>query len=336
MAKRKKKKQSNNGVWIGMGISGVITSIIVIALAASSGSDPADNLSGKITESTLAKQTLKTDGLPNLGNAPGGSGSLQALLSEAQASKNMITAGGDFGGEKQAKAEQVIQALHGAAASTLAQGSLDGKIPAKYFDSPEVKSQFGTVGRAISLVNNEYLEAAEFDQAQDVALSYFQLGQKIFASNKRLKSRQRGLAIMKSALSTMGRINKARFDDGEIDQDAMRALNDKVMEWNSAIKDFEDVWNKKLNTTESVNQKKGIPNTADIIKIAREDKDPTFRIWAALRLGYALFERGGKGNQEALKAAIEELKNDSDKQVSKAAAEGESIADSDEYYELRK
>ena len=98
----------------------------------------------------------------------------------------------------------------------------------------------------------------------------------------------------------------------------------------------EDVWNSKLKPTEGVNASKGIPNISDLIKIAKEDQDPTFRIWASLRLGYALYERGDQGNQKAITAAIEELKLDSNKQVAAAAKAGESIKDSDEYYELRK
>ena len=39
---------------------------------------------------------------------------------------------------------------------------------------------------------------------------------------------------------------------------------------------------------------------------------------------------------KTIKAAIEELKQDSNKQVAKAASEGEAIKDADEYYELRK
>ena len=42
------------------------------------------------------------------------------------------------------------------------------------------------------------------------------------------------------------------------------------------------------------------------------------------------------GNQTAIKEAIEALKSDSEKLVADAAGAGASIANSDEYYELRK
>ncbi|MFK7789199.1 MAG: hypothetical protein AB8C95_06885, partial [Phycisphaeraceae bacterium] len=137
-------------------------------------------------------------------------------------------------------------------------------------------------------------------------------------------------------LRTMKRIIRERYEDGEIDKDELAAADKPVLEWEKAISSLEQSWNSKLLPIESVNAAKGMPNISDLIKVANEDKDLTFRVWAALRLGYAKYERGDEGNQEAIKAAIEALKTDSEKLVAKAAAEGESIKDSDEYYELRK
>ena len=337
-----------------MGISGAISLIIVIALATSAGSDPADRASGKINETNLAKQTLKTNGLPDLGDAPGGEGSLESLLSEAREVRNFITAGGPKPEEKAERAEPVIEALHGAAASTMSKGLLDKKIPAKHFDSPQSQSDFGAVGKAVSITIEEHNRKIEFDEAEAVAISYLLLGQKIYESNTRLKSRQRGLRMMQDALTKLGNVIRARYDDGEIEKDEMTARNKKVMEWMRAVSAVTEVWDSKLRMTEGVATTKQTkmpngemktiplpadkirPNIADLIRIAKEDQDITFRIWAARRLGYALFERGGAGNQAAIKAAIEELKGDSNKQVAAAAADGESIKDADEYYELRK
>ena len=92
--RRPKKKSSNNGVWIGSGISAAIVILISIALFFKFQPGPADRASGEITEANLAKQNLAVDGLPKLGDAPGGSGSLDELLSEVKKSKNFITAGG--------------------------------------------------------------------------------------------------------------------------------------------------------------------------------------------------------------------------------------------------
>ena len=335
LARTRKKKKSNNGVWVGSGISVGILALICLALFLKMRPGPPDSSSGAITDANLAKQTLKTAGLPDLGNAPGGSGSFAALLTTIGEAKIVMRSGG-FEDEKAAAAQKIVQALHGAAASTLTASALDAKIPEKRFESPDLKRDLQVLGTSVRKQVDAHIELAEFDQAQAIALSYLNLGKQVFDKNVRLKSRQRGLAMMRSALSTIGRINRARYDDGEIEKDGLRELNDKVMDWNNAIKALEDVWNSKLKPTEGVNASKGIPNISDLIKIAKEDQDPTFRIWASLRLGYALYERGDQGNQKAITAAIEELKLDSNKQVAAAAKAGESIKDSDEYYELRK
>lgn len=334
--KRQPKKKSNNGIWVGSAISGGILLIICVALFFKFQPGPPDRGTGSITEANLAKQTLKSAGLPELGKAPGGNGSLEDLLKEAKAVGNFISAGGVKASEKVEKAKPLIQALHAAAANDMAKGSYDVKIPPKYFDSPEMKSNIGTVGEAVTLTIADHNGRSEFDESQGIAVSYLMLGQKIYESNSRLKARQRGLAIMKGALGKLRGINRDRYEDGEIEKDERNERNAPIMEWDKAIGALETVWNSKFKSTDSVNAKKGLPNITDLIKIANEDEDLSFRIWAARRLGYALYERGDQGNQTAIKAAIESLKSDSDKQVAKAAEEGESIKDADEYYELRK
>lgn len=321
-------------MWIGSAISGGILILICIALYFKFQPGPPDRLSGGITEANLAKQILKAD-LPSLGNAPGGSGSLDELLAALSEASTVMRSGG-FEEEKAAKAEQIVQQLHGAAGSTIPANAFDAKIPPKYFESPELKRDLQVLGSAVSMRVDHHVQNAEFDLAQGIALSYLNFGKQVFEKNLRLKSRQRGLAIMRSALSTIGRINRAKYDDGEINKDELTAANNLVMDWNNAIKALEDTWNSKLKTIESVNQAKAIPNIADLIKVANEDKDLTFRMFAALRLGYALYERGDMGNQTAIKEAIEALKSDSEKLVADAAGAGASIANSDEYYELRK
>ncbi len=111
----------------------------------------------------------------------------------------------------------------------------------------------------------------------------------------------------------------------------MHEPNAKVKEWMDAIAEFEEPWEAKLKSIDSI----ASPNTADIIKVAKEDRDLTFRIFGTLRLGYVQYERGDQGNQEAIKAAIEELKGDSEPLVAKMAAQAESIK-REEYHELRK
>ncbi|MEM6506217.1 MAG: hypothetical protein AAF711_12300 [Planctomycetota bacterium] len=330
MAKRKKKKQSNNGVWIGMGISGAITSIIVIALAMSAGSDPADSQSGKITQASLALQVLDTSSLPVLGEGPTASGSLDELLSLINESAYLLRAGG-YAEEKEAKAREIIEALHGAAASDFPANLLDSKIPPKRFESSELRNDLEALGKAISTRIDEHNEMDEFEGAQAIAVSYLKLGEQVFDKNKRLKPRQRGLAMMRAALSKLRRINQLRFESGDIDTDLRDKTFESIALWNEAIGDFEKVWNSKLKVIEAVKN----VNTADIILVANEDEDISFRAFATLRLGYAYYERGDEANRAAITGAIESLKSDADPLVATAAKEADSI-EREEYHELRK
>lgn len=336
MAKRRqpKKKSSSNGIWIGSGISFGIVVLITIAMYFKFQPGPPDRASGAITEENLAKQTLETPGLPDLGQTPASNGSLEKLLAEAGAVEHMLTTGG-YEEKKRALAQRVVQALHGAVADGVAKGVLDAKIPPKYFDSPDTKQTFAAVRIAVTKAIQIELEAQNFDAAQIIAVSYLNLGQQIYEGHTRLKSRERGLAIMASALNKMRQINHAQYDDGEIDEAMRQKLDGKVAAWDSAVKAVRQGWNSKLKTTQGVMKSETIPNIADLIRIAREDKDITFRIWAARRLGYALYERGEPGNQAAIKDALEQLQADENKLVADAAADGASIQ-REEYAELRK
>lgn len=328
--RRPKKKTSSNGIWVGSGISAAIVILIAIALYFKFQPGPADSLSGAITDENLAKQTFNTDGLPDLGKAPGGSGSLGELLTKLAETKNMMRSGG-FEQEKQALAKEIVQSLHGAAASSIPDQAFDARIPEKRFDAPKLQEEIQALLKASSGEIKRLNEERQFDEAQGIALSYLALGEQVFDKNLRLKSRQAGLGMMRSALRELASITRARYKDGEIEKEAMDKLNAKIMEWIEAIASFEEPWKSKLKSIDSIAN----PNTADIIKVAKEDQDLTFRIFGTLRLGYVQYERGDQGNQEEIKQAIEALKGDSEPLVAKAAAEAESIK-REEYHELRK
>lgn len=333
MAKRrttKKKPSANNGIWIGSGISTGIVILIAIALYFKFQPEPPDRESGAITDENLAKQTFDTSSLPDLGQAPSGSGSLQALLTKLASSKNIIRSGG-FEDEKEALAKDIVNALHGAAADSIPENAFDQRIPEKRFDAPELQEEIQALLKASTREVDRLIDERQFDKAQGIALSYMGLGKQVFNKNQRLKSRQAGLGMMRSALREMGKIIRARYEDAEIEKEEMAKLNAQIMSWNNAIADFEEPWKGKLKSIDSITK----PNTADIIRVAKEDKDLTFRVFGTLRLGYLQYERGDPGNQEAIKQAIETLKGDSEPLVAKAANEASSIK-REEYHELRK
>lgn len=312
----------------------VSTSIIVliaIAVYFKMQPNPADSATSASSDENLVKQTMETD-LPVLAEVGGGGGD---LFAELRTSGNVLRSGG-FEEEKDAAAQKVIQALKAASKTQMSKGVLDARIKPKQLDSPEIKSDLQAIAKAIRIKIDAGIETGEFGGPRQAAFALVLVGRQIFENNTRLKSRQNGMAMMRSGLSSLARIERAAYDDGAIDEDELAARNEKIMAWNKAVKKVEDAWNTKLKSIETVAASKGLPNTADLAKIAKNDADPTFRIFAARRLGYALFERGDPGNQQAINQTLDELIAGSDKAVADAAKAGRSIKDSKEYYELRK
>lgn len=318
-----------------MSISGFILAMLVVGIYIKMLPNSPDASSDTISEANLAVQELD-DNLPGFGITPSGQTADADALFAAANDANRWVLGGFEDEKKVQESKAVIDQLIAAGTGTLNKGFVDQRIPDKEFESREVKQSMEVLGRTVTLHVNYLIEEAEFERATEIAAAQFAFGRQIFEKNQRLKARQRGLLIMKSALQSLGKIVKAAEDDGAVDSAEQKRVMADVMEWFDAIKAVDDAWNAKLKSTESVNAKMGIPNIADLTKIANDDKDPTFRVWAALRLGYARFERGDPGNQAAIKSALDKLEKSSDKQVAAAAKAGRSIKDRDEYYKLRK
>lgn len=314
------------------GVSGAILVVLCIALYFKMQPGAPDSPTSASSEQNLVKQTLPDD-LPTLVEIEGGEGSIGDLLRTVSEVQTILRSGG-FEQEKAEAAKKVIAGLKAASTGTMAEGLLDKRIPEKRFDSPQVKKDLQALTEAVSTYVDEQKKEYTFGPAREAAFSLVLLGKQAFERNTRLKSREAGLAMMTSGLSQLSDVELAAFKDGAIDQDELVARNEKIMEWNDAVKAVQDVWQAKLKTTEGVASKQGIPNTADLKKIALEDEDPTFRIYAALRLGYAVYERGDPGNQAFIAETLELLKTSDDKAVAAAAKEGASI-EREEYHELR-
>lgn len=332
--RRPKKKSSNSGIWIGSAISAAVFIIVIGSILFSKSREGLDRATSASSDANMVVQKLE-EGLPELTKLNLTGQDTTDIFEEVQKVQNVLTAGG-FEKEKREASAQVVVALLQAVEKPLGKNSLDVKIPPKRFDSPQVKKDLAALNKAVKMHIDMAIEDADFDRGREAAFAQVLFGEKIFKSNTRLKTRQSGLAVMRSGLTNISRVERAAYDDGAIDQDKLAANNTEIMKWNNAIKVVEDGWNAKLKTIETVNAKKGLPNIQDLIKIANEDQDPTFRIFAARRLGYALFERGDPSNQKAMKSALDKLSKSSDKAVATAAKEGRSIKDAGEYHELRK
>lgn len=330
--RRPKKKKSSAPIWAWTGVSAGVLALICVLLYFTTQPGPPDRATGASAEANLVKQTLPDD-LPTLAEPPSGDSSIDELFSKVAEVQRLMNAGG-YEDEKKAAAAGVVQTLKAAASSEMPHGLLDERIPEKRFDAPQVKKDLQALGKAVSTYIDQQLAAFAFDPAREAAFAQVLLGKQIFESNTRLKARQSGLSVMRSGLNHLRDIERAAYDDGAIDQDELKQRNTKIMAWNDAVKNIEDVWNAKLESIETVASKRDRPNTADLKKIAMEDKDPTFRIFAARRMGYARYERGDPGNQAFLAETIELLLNGEDKAVAAAAEDGKAVK-RDEYYELK-
>ena len=321
-------------VWVWSGVSAVILIVLVTILVINKlNPGSADSPTRASSEANLAKQTLPSD-LPTLVEFQGGEGSAADLFRVVAGVQTIMRSGG-FEEEKAEASLKVIAALKPAAKTQMPRDLLDKRIPKKRVDSPEVKKDLQALTTAVSTYVKNQLKDFKFAPAREAAYAQVLLGKQIFENNTRLKSRQSGLAVMNSGLNNLQQIERAAYDDAEIDKDELAKRNEKIMQWMNARKDINDKWGIKLKAIETVASKKGLPNTADMKKITQKDEDPTFRIFAARRLGYALYERGDPGNQRFLKETIELLSNSDDKAVAAATKDGASVT-RDEYQDLRK
>lgn len=322
------------GMAIGMVISGTILAVVVLVLFMNSRPGGADEGSGNITDTNLAEQKLP-DGLPSFELATSNETADADALISAGAEANRLSGGGIDIDEYVELTQPVIKTLIVAGSGSLEPGFIDKRTPAKRFESPEVKDAMIGLQKAVSEHIKLLIEQGQYNAAREIASAYHRLGKQMFEKNVRLKARQRGLLIMRSAAQNLGRIGYEANADGVFDDAQYKAIADDTGKWLEAVKQIDDTWNSKLKSTESINAEMDLPNITDIVKIANEDKDRTFRVYAALRLGYALYERGDPGNQKAINAALDKLEKSDDKMVAEAAKAGRSIKDKDEYYSLR-
>lgn len=317
---------------IGLAISAVIITTLIIIVVVKLTPAPADKPSGAITEESLKVQTLPSN-LPSFGAVvDGGEVDAEAFFTAATEADREVGVGGGRETDLE-RSLPLIDLLLSVRGSELSSGFIDRHIPDKRMDSKAVQNAMAGLKKAIDIHIEYNLEEGKFDQATAIGVARLALGQQIFEGNVRLKARQRGLASMKNAINNINLVAYRAKDEGAMSEDEYTEIAAKSKQWFDAISVLEKAWNTKL---EKINATGDRLNIADLIIVARQDKDRSFRIFAARRLGYARFERGDKKNAEAINEALAELEKDSDKLVAKAAKSGLAIKDAEEYHELMK
>ena len=293
--------------------------VIVILVTRPQGDAPTASSS----DDNLKVQTLPS-GLPQLAFVPprsdAASASFDQLLDQAQTASRLIGQGGfeSRSREEAAKVCDVLKAL--AAAAPLEKGFADKHIGPRDLNDPEMKRRLTVVMSAIKLHTDQLIESGQYDPASETAGAYFVLGQNLYENNTRLRPRQAGLMMMRSALTTWLRIAKAQSDAGRLPADQLSKITAAAQKWFDAIRAIETAWDIKLKSIDIPD-----PNVGDLVRVAQMDQDPSFRVFAVRRLGLARFEHGDRGNITAIDKAIDAAKASDDPMIRSAAETAQTL-----------
>jgi hypothetical protein len=141
-------------------------------------------------------------------------------------------------------------------------------------------------------------------KAREAALAVFVLGHRAFTHSTRLDIRHVSLFAMKEAGNRLFAMTKPN--------DPIRA---EIEAFAGPLAQVDLQWNEKLKIVKNPK-----PHAGDLIHIAENDQDRSFRVAATRWLGVAKFNAGTKGNERGIREAIARAKSGSDPEL-KAAAE---------------
>lgn len=167
-------------------------------------------------------------------------------------------------------------------------------------------------------------ESVEKDhaKARKIATSVFTVGKWMFERTKRIPVKDMGYSIMEQGLRRL-----RRWADKDKD------MADKAEAWNKALDSYrEGKFMPKYALMSAVETKDGgkTKNYGDLIRICYEDKDVAWRVEATLTLGLVKFAPNrGRGNDRAIREAIEKLKSDKEPLVAEAAKHAEKMTKED-------
>jgi hypothetical protein len=193
---------------------------------------------------------------------------------------------------------------------------LDGIVPMKPGAEP-VNDPLGIIPQVVLTQAERSYKAGNKAYAIESAKAVWALGERAIRNSVRLYNRRGGLAAILRAAPSLG----------EWAAESDPALVDKLNPWSAPLIKLNDAWGKKLPIVRAVR-----PQIGDLINVAKNDKDLTFRIEATLQLGAAKFNPRTKGNAKAIQRAIDAAKSDADPLVAAAGA----AADAFTVQEMRK
>lgn len=195
--------------------------------------------------------------------------------------------------------------LAAAEAGSVSGDFLDDTTPIE----PRGKPQFGASMKSVcqaAMVYASYLNMNEIDKdkARAGGKAVWAMGYQMFDRAVRLPVRIEGMELMRAAITAY---YPWAPDGSQMDA----TLNDWIDELEKIDRKY---WRPKQEVIYSLE-----PNVGDLLNIAYDDEDPSFRVEAVLTLAWVKWNPRSKGNGRAVSTAIDKLKNDPDPMVKKAA-----------------
>lgn len=283
---------------------GIIISLVLVLLVGGivfmALNTPHDGPSSKTNEKQLALQSFSAD-LPELVPAPkDGPGEAKEIYGKLIEYYNANARQLDGRTPPARMVTSVTRMLTDANdASYQGQGFLDDQVSVV----PGANPGFGAALEVLPVVAlNQVLEVDNISQTRNVAYAVWNMGRRAFEKGNNLYVRRQGLNMMQLAGSALYQVNKD-------DEEALKAFK----AWSAAINEIVNVWDGKIQIIQSVKQPIG-----DLLNIAKNDQDPTFRVAATSWLGVAKFNPRHRGNEKGIARQIEAAKASDDPMIAKA------------------
>lgn len=287
---------------------GLILSVILVAFVALFfflvTSSPADSP----TNATSAERLVKSDTLANL----------PAVFTpdqpEASANEHYRNALDLYKQQERAFAnEMVAQGLADRLIGHLVAGMRAGQVSRPFIDDmiPTRRGATPDFGDALEMIPFVVIQRAQSAiDARDEAYALQSLqalwafGQRLYQESVRFHNRHQGLMIMNMAGTELYKLK-------HLDP----ALEPALTRWGPEVQKITAAWQPKMETIFVVR-----PHMGNLINIARNDQDPTFRVEAILALGPKKFSAGSRGNERAIEEVLEAAKGDANALVVEAGA----------------
>ncbi|MEZ6190677.1 MAG: hypothetical protein R3C45_05225 [Phycisphaerales bacterium] len=199
--------------------------------------------------------------------------------------------------------------LQAATSGIAGDGFMDGHIPVAIGAQPDYGDALENIYENVIVRAAELYARGDTAGARDLALAVWLFGQRLFEHNTLYYHRVVGLDMMESAGSILFEM---AAKDGSPDPAALRT-------WSAAIKQIRSAWQPKLEIVMGID-----PHPGDLVNIALNDQDRTFRVEATLRLGIHRYQ-ADRGNRRAMQRAIAAAIASDDPMISQAGRAADAL-----------